>query len=75
MRLEPLWEIRLRTPRLELRLPTDDKLLELYRVAEAGIHPSHKRRPRPREDWRCPVPVEIDGLEAALPLFGVTRSS
>jgi RimJ/RimL family protein N-acetyltransferase len=31
--------VRLRTPRLELRLPSDDELLELYRVAEAGIHP------------------------------------
>jgi RimJ/RimL family protein N-acetyltransferase len=37
--LEPLWEIRVRTPRLELRLPSDLELLELYRVAEAGIHP------------------------------------
>jgi RimJ/RimL family protein N-acetyltransferase len=34
-----LWEIRLRTPRLELRLPTDEELLDLYRVAEGGIHP------------------------------------
>ena len=39
MNLEPLWEIRLRTSRLELRLPTDEELLDLYRVAEAGIHP------------------------------------
>jgi RimJ/RimL family protein N-acetyltransferase len=37
--LEPLWELRLRTPRLELRLPTDDELVELFRIAEAGIHP------------------------------------
>jgi RimJ/RimL family protein N-acetyltransferase len=37
--LAPLFGLRLRTPRLELRLPTDDELLELYRVAEAGIHP------------------------------------
>jgi RimJ/RimL family protein N-acetyltransferase len=37
--LEPLWGIRLRTPRLELRLPTDDDLEELFRVAAAGIHP------------------------------------
>ena len=37
--LSPLWSIRLRTPRLELHLPTDDELEELYRVAEAGIHP------------------------------------
>jgi RimJ/RimL family protein N-acetyltransferase len=37
--LTPLWNIRLRTPRLELRLPNDDELEELYRVAETGIHP------------------------------------
>ena len=37
--LAPLFALRLRTPRLELRLPTDDELVELYRVAEAGIHP------------------------------------
>jgi RimJ/RimL family protein N-acetyltransferase len=39
MDLAPLFDVRLRTPRLELHLPTDDELLELYRVAEAGIHP------------------------------------
>jgi RimJ/RimL family protein N-acetyltransferase len=39
MSLEPLMGIRVRTPRLELRLPTDEEILELYRVAEAGIHP------------------------------------
>lgn len=39
MDLAALYELRLRTPRLELRLPTDDELLELYRVAEGGIHP------------------------------------
>ena len=37
--LAPLFALRLRTPRLELRLPTDDELVELFRVAEAGIHP------------------------------------
>jgi RimJ/RimL family protein N-acetyltransferase len=37
--VEPLWHLRIRTPRLELRLPTDDELLELYHLAEAGIHP------------------------------------
>jgi RimJ/RimL family protein N-acetyltransferase len=35
----PLWDIRVRTPRLELRLPTEDELAELFRVAEDGIHP------------------------------------
>jgi RimJ/RimL family protein N-acetyltransferase len=37
--VDPLWEIRVRTPRLELRLPTEQELVELYGVAEAGIHP------------------------------------
>ena len=33
----PLFELRLRTPRLELRLPTDNDLLELMRVAREGV--------------------------------------
>jgi RimJ/RimL family protein N-acetyltransferase len=32
-----LFDLRLRTPRLELRLPTDDDLLALMRVAREGI--------------------------------------
>jgi RimJ/RimL family protein N-acetyltransferase len=39
MDIGPLWQLRLRTDRLELRLPTDEELLGLFRVAEAGIHP------------------------------------
>ena len=39
MNIDPLWEIRVRTPRLELRLPSEDELVELFRVAEGGIHP------------------------------------
>ena len=34
----PLFDLRLRTPRLELRVPTDDDLLTLAEVAQAGIH-------------------------------------
>ncbi len=34
----PLTRLRLRTPRLELRLPTVAELRALFRVAEAGIH-------------------------------------
>jgi RimJ/RimL family protein N-acetyltransferase/predicted GNAT family acetyltransferase len=34
----PATRLRLRTPRLELRLPTVAELRALYRVAEAGIH-------------------------------------
>jgi RimJ/RimL family protein N-acetyltransferase len=33
----PLFDLRLRTPRVELRLPTDDDLLELARVAREGV--------------------------------------
>jgi RimJ/RimL family protein N-acetyltransferase len=42
LRLEdawPLFGLRIRTPRLELRLPTDDGLLPLLAVALDGIHP------------------------------------
>jgi RimJ/RimL family protein N-acetyltransferase len=39
MNVGRLWDIRLRTPRLELRLPTEDELVALFRVAEGGIHP------------------------------------
>ena len=35
----PLLALRLRTPRLELRLPSREELVALFRVAEAGIHP------------------------------------
>jgi RimJ/RimL family protein N-acetyltransferase len=37
--ITPLFALRLRTPRLELRLPTHDELVELREVARAGIHP------------------------------------
>jgi RimJ/RimL family protein N-acetyltransferase len=39
MNVEALWNIRLRTPRVELRLPTEDELVNLFRVAAGGIHP------------------------------------
>jgi len=34
----PLFDLRLRTPRLELRVPADDDLLELAAIARAGLH-------------------------------------
>jgi RimJ/RimL family protein N-acetyltransferase len=37
--LWPLNDVRLRTERLELRLPDEDEIGELCRVAKAGIHP------------------------------------
>ena len=39
MNVAPLYGLRLRTPRLELRLGSRQELLELARVAKAGIHP------------------------------------
>jgi RimJ/RimL family protein N-acetyltransferase len=35
----PLYGLRLRTPRLELRLGTREELVELGRLAERGVHP------------------------------------
>ena len=35
-----MYGLRLRTERLELRLPTEDELVELAHVAEQGIHPA-----------------------------------
>ena len=39
MNVEPLFGLRVRTPRLELRLPTEAELVQLYELAAAGIHP------------------------------------
>jgi RimJ/RimL family protein N-acetyltransferase len=36
--LWPLFDLRVRTERLELRLPTDDEIAELMIVARTGIH-------------------------------------
>jgi RimJ/RimL family protein N-acetyltransferase len=38
MDLAPLYGLRLRTDRLELRWPTEGELVELARVAEDGVH-------------------------------------
>jgi RimJ/RimL family protein N-acetyltransferase len=37
--MRPLLALRLRTPRLELRLPLADELFQLAQLARAGIHP------------------------------------
>ena len=34
----PFFDLRVRTPKLELRMPTDDDLCELFALARAGIH-------------------------------------
>jgi len=38
----PLFDLRLRTPRLELRSPTDDDLFGLLEVAQGGVHDAHE---------------------------------
>jgi RimJ/RimL family protein N-acetyltransferase len=37
--LAPLYDLRLRTPRLELRLGSHEELVDLARLAEQGVHP------------------------------------
>ena len=39
MNVAPLYELRLRTPRLELRLGTPEELVEVHELARLGIHP------------------------------------
>ncbi|HEU5244419.1 MAG TPA: GNAT family protein [Gaiellaceae bacterium] len=39
MDISPLFGLRLRTARLELRLPTHEELVELRELAHAGVHP------------------------------------
>ena len=34
----PLFDLRIRTPRLEIRLPTDEDLVQLIKVIDRGIH-------------------------------------
>jgi RimJ/RimL family protein N-acetyltransferase len=36
----PLYALRITTPRLELRVPDDEDLVELFAAARAGIHPA-----------------------------------
>lgn len=44
----PLFDLRIRTPRLELRVPTDDDLAELVVVARRGVHRPGERPFRTR---------------------------
>lgn len=63
----PLFDLRLRTPRLELRVPTDDDFAPLLDAVDAGIHdpatmpfsfpwtdvePVHRRRSAAQHWWR-----------------------
>ena len=123
MDVAPLFGLRLRTPRLELRFPTHDELVELRELARTGVHPpelafrgleaeiarsgaidgnvassrvseklgyrtvgrstvapqgvevGHTDFELRREEWRPPIPVELEGLEPCLPLFGLSSAA
>jgi RimJ/RimL family protein N-acetyltransferase len=64
----PIFDLRIRTPRLELRVPNDDDLIVLARLAAAGVHDEGfmpfaipwTERPSPERElrlmqwhWRC----------------------
>jgi hypothetical protein len=67
------YDLRLETPRLELRLGSDAELVALARLAPRGVPVPHHEVRIERRAWRSPVPVEIAGAERCLPLFGVFR--
>ncbi len=43
-----------------------------HEVAPRGEPVRHLDYRIERDEWRCPIPVELEGLEPALPLFGIT---
>ncbi|SDM83059.1 hypothetical protein [Allokutzneria albata] len=66
----PLVELRLTTPRLELRLPSPEELATLADAAR-------RRHPRPgRHAPHCGlgIPVTTHGLAPCLPLLGITSA-
>ena len=46
--------------------------IEVSEIAPRGVSVPHHKVQVDRDSWHCPVPVEISGLEACLPLFGLT---
>ena len=64
MDLTPLYGLRLRTDRLELRWPDEDELVELARLAEGGIH--HPREMPFVVPWTDEIgrPGFVDGFVA-----------
>lgn len=57
----PLYGLRIRTPRLELRLPDDALLSDLASVAADGVHAPEEARE---------VEVSVEGLDECRELFG-----
>lgn len=80
----PLFDLRVRTPRLELRVPDDDDLVELARLAAAGIHADDYQpfnipwtdQPSPELErgvlqwhWRCRAECRPDSWRLGLAVF------
>ena len=67
----PLLGLRLITPRLELRLPSDEELSE--RLAAHGRVTTTRRLRLTRDRWQTTdrVPVRVTGLAPCRPLFGL----
>ncbi|CAB4586671.1 MAG: hypothetical protein F2534_17845 [Actinobacteria bacterium] len=61
----PLFDLRVTTPRLELRYVDDDLALELAELATRGVH-DPEYMPFVVE-W---TDIELHGVEACLDLFG-----
>ena len=62
--LSPLFSLAIRTPRLELRLPTRDELAQLAAVARAGIHPRETMPFRVAWTDSAGEPGFVDGVVA-----------
>jgi hypothetical protein len=81
----PLFELRIRSEHLLLRLPTDDDLIALLQLAKAGIHPPDEMpfgvawSLLPSREFergflaqsRPPPPVTVESLDACRDWFGV----
>jgi RimJ/RimL family protein N-acetyltransferase len=60
----PLYDLRVRTPRLELRLGSHDEIVELGRLAEKGVHPSDEMPFAVAWTDRIGEPDFLDGFAA-----------
>jgi RimJ/RimL family protein N-acetyltransferase len=66
----PLYALRITTPRLELRVPDEEDIVELFEAARAGIHPAGEMPfGIPWTDWI----QEPDGLERYLSYYWTSR--
>ena len=68
----PFYALRIRTPRLELRVPDDEDIVELFEAARAGIHPAGEMPfGVPWTDWI----QEARGLERYLSFYWTMRGT